>query len=381
MISAYTKDQLENLRHQREAQKWLKRGIIRQEQYEAILREFPDELYHPKIAFRILLFLAGILAVTAGSGLFVFVFFDSLEDYLIIPGLLLAGTLFFVSEKVFIQDQKHFRSGLIQGIHFCAFQTIVTSLAVTIGDFNAQIALLSAALAFAISIRYHDRFALVTGLLLIATTVFMLFSGFEGTLKFIVPFILSGLFFGIYKLATMFSRNEDLRQRKDHFPVLETASLLLAYLNVNLFVVQEGAKEFLGLAGTVPLRWLFISLSLLIPAIYLVLGIRNKNRILLNTGLLTLGIGILTIRHYFSIAPPEFALTISGLILLPLAIFLIRKLKTPFKGFTSERSDEKKDALLQVLTAAASDQSQLKDQESSRFGGGSFGGGGAGSDY
>ena len=61
---------------------------------------------------------------------------------------------------------------------------------------------------------------------------------------------------------------------------------------------------------------------------YISFGLRNRDRLMLILGLITLGFSIFTYKFYFSILPVEIALTVGGILLIALAGGLIHYLRT-----------------------------------------------------
>ncbi len=122
--------------------------------------------------------------------------------------------------------------------------------------------------------------------------------------------------------------------------------------------------------------------------VYVWIGLKRKDYTFLRTGLLLEIAGILAIKYYHHILPPETAMMFGGIVLILLAYFGIKYLKTPKHGITFElyKRNTKHEALANianvVVSAIVANQPVTHTQDSGiESGGGQFGGGGAGADY
>jgi len=144
-------------------------------------------------------------------------------------------------------------------------------------------------------------------------------------------------------------------------------------------IIQEAKNQSL------PFSWMFIVFTICIPIIYITLGLKNRSRIFLTCGLILTAASVLTIRHYFSIAPVEYALTFGGVILLVLAYMAEKHFRVVRNRITSLKDEELINSNIVLNTEAiisAETYSTTTPQHSNTdFGGGSFGGGGAGGKF
>jgi uncharacterized membrane protein YgcG len=134
----------------------------------------------------------------------------------------------------------------------------------------------------------------------------------------------------------------------------------------------------------IPFAGVFYGLTILLPVIYLLKGIRNKNVVLLRIGMVVTAFSIYTFHHYYSLGPPEIILTIAGSVLLILAVLLIRYLKTIRHGFTGENILSEKWAGMNVqafLVSQTMGGNQVSVDTKFKGGGGDFGGGGSSGDF
>lgn len=153
-------------------------------------------------------------------------------------------------------------------------------------------------------------------------------------------------------------------------------------LETSAIIIAENEKQS---ESSVPFSFLFLAFTLLVPALYIVLGLKNKNRVLLVVGMIILAVGVLTFKYYYSIAPPEISLTIAGVVLLFLSYLSIRYLRKNNSVFSYKEEDA--ETLLagmeaeSLVIAQSFTPSASPPEKGLEFGGGEFGGGGAGGKY
>lgn len=381
MISAYPIEQIQNLKHQQKAKAWLKNEVISTAECQRIIEHYPCDLYRPKPAFRILFFIAAMISLQGIVGLLGLAFMQAMESMLYVAFWILGGFALVVNEFIFMSDKKHFRSGLLQGVYYSASIYILGGFGILFDDVNVPFFIVSALWFCLIAIRYMDRFALILSILSCNIAVFMIFQDIEGNAKFLVPFVLFGMNIGLYFILVNLAKLQKAEIWRDLIHLAKYITLIVAYLSLNLYVVQTAAISLLRYYDPLPFKWLFIICTLAIPMFYTVLGVRKKSRMFFRVGLVLLAIGIVSIKIFYSTGHTEFTLTAAGLILFGLSIYLIKKLKYPIQGFTSEKVEGKGSALMTVLMAAhAFDKGEHTPQEDV-MGGGEFGGGGAGAEF
>lgn len=148
----------------------------------------------------------------------------------------------------------------------------------------------------------------------------------------------------------------------------------------------EWAHEVNTPPALLPFRWLSVLATALLPPLFLGLGWRLREPLLLYSGLLLIGVSIATIRLYHSILPLSLALILIGAACLGLALGVRRWLRTGDQGerdgFTADPlfDDTNRTEAIRAVVAVASFTPAAQPAASrSAFegGGGSFGGGGA----
>jgi len=207
----------------------------------------------------------------------------------------------------------------------------------------------------------------------------------EATMPFVMILLSFFICYGTRK-AEKDPRNIDYQ---NCFFYVQLTSLLTLYAAGNYFVVQKLSNQLHHLPmennAPLPAGWFFWAWTMLLPLAYIGLGIKNKSLLLLRTGLLLAVAAALTLRTYYHLLAPEYALVISGTLLLVLAIGLVKYLKTPKQGFTYAQRGSRHWAsnlhLESLLVAQATHGPTAPAAANNRFGGGSFGGGGSSSDF
>jgi hypothetical protein len=169
--------------------------------------------------------------------------------------------------------------------------------------------------------------------------------------------------------------------------------VVAAYVAVNVYSLDEHFLEALrGVApGRItPTSGLFVSAAVAtaaLPLVILMWAWRARRTFLLDTGIVLLALSLLTVRHYVHVAPLWLMLTISGAVLLALALAVERALRRgpggERAGFTADAlvSDERRQQILQTVPVVAAftpaAPAAAADDEGFAGRGGRFGGGGA----
>lgn len=383
MITAYKKAQLQALEKLNLAKKLQKEGFIKK---DVLLDELAADaqFFHPNWPMRILLFIVGYIAFSGLIGLWFLLANNGIGNHWEIFSFV-SGVLGLVAFEGFVvRTIRHYKSGLSEAILYLSLSLIVGSFVQLIDRETALGLFIGFVLLAAAAIRYVDRTLTALAVGCFAGAIFFLLEGAGGVLKAVVPFVFMALFSAIYFLVKRFSSHESLAIWKTQMHVIEAICLVIIYAAGNYFVVQKLSVDMMYMnveqPSDIPLAWVFYSLTVLLPAVFLYFGVKNRDRILLWLGLLSAGFSVFTFKYYFSLGHPEITLTISGLLVLGLAVFLLNKLKSPINGITREKLGvENLDALSAegVFISQTMGGIVAKNQPEDVFGGGNFGGGGA----
>lgn len=200
--------------------------------------------------------------------------------------------------------------------------------------------------------------------------------------------LICGLFF--YFLNELINRKKRNYIYYDVIKMVKIVSLLLIYFSMNYLVVRELSILLMNIeidkSGDISFAWLFYILTFAIPIVYIIFGLRNHDRVFLWTGIFTLGIGILSILHYYPILPFESIIIISGIILFISSYVLIKKIQFKTTGITFQPDRGSSNAIMinaQAILVSAILPSHVPKEPKSKmpFGGGGFSGGGSGDSF
>jgi hypothetical protein len=387
MKPAYNTTWLYNLAVIKETKRWVNQGLIQPEQFEKIKEAYKSPFYHPNLIVRILLFVASLLALAGVSGLF-FLFVQGMEkDGVAIACIFYGIASFVVLELAFIGN-NHYKSGVNEAImyHACGF---------VIGGFGAWshdhmgVMLWISLITFSwCAVRYLDLLCTACAIISLAGVLFNELYFMGGIFKNIIPFAFIIFFTPIYLISRAFRKKLSLRLWRNSLLVGEAGSLLLIYLGGNYLVVRELSVSMMDLdlqpGQDIPFAAIFYALTVLIPVLYLWVGIRKKNVVMLRVSLLVIAFSVFTFKFYYSTGHHEITLTVGGTILLMISIWLTNYLKTMRSGFTRDNLLEEKWGNMHLEAFVVSQTmggNQAVTEQEFKGGGGSFGGGGASGSY
>lgn len=391
----YNKTSLDNLIIQQQAEQANQMGDLSAAELTAISAAYPVDLYRPNIFMGIGLFVLTSIIVSFSSGLFTLFVYDlRLAET---PGFVaFLGITCYIMLELMVRSGKHYNSGVDNALIWVSGGYLITAWIWAIDGFDAASGsnyfLGFSAFITVLCLYYTLRF---TGMLTAA-------AGYLAALAFLavawyktgsfgaqtLPFALIILSFGAWYLFRKLSKNKKTRYHHNSLVLLQALSLLTMYAAGNYYIVQLLGNELYDTNETspaaMPFSWFFWIWTLGIPLVYIGLGLRKKEVVLLRTGLFLVAAAVFTFKAYYHVAPIEVTLTIAGFVFLILAIALRRYLKSPRNGFTTADLNEghlmdKINAESLIITETFSDTAAAPAAD--RFGGGSFGGGGASSGY
>ncbi|MBK7390326.1 MAG: hypothetical protein IPI23_15000 [Bacteroidetes bacterium] len=134
---------------------------------------------------------------------------------------------------------------------------------------------------------------------------------------------------------------------------------------------------------SIPFGVLFMFLTAIIPLAYILAGLYKKDRIILISGLFILFLSALTFQKYNPAIQPEWLLTLGGILLLVVSFGATRYLRSNNKVFDVKEPSTKVDFLQAegIVLGSTFSTTGSPMQDDNQFGGGQFGGGGAGSSF
>jgi len=368
------------------AQRWQRRGLLTPDQQTAIDAAYPVAYYRPNNWLRVLLFGSTLVGAFSGLGFMVLLTDGRLKElaYGVLALLAAVAALEFL-----IKESRHYRSGVDNPLLYCAllawgFLVGYVGQDVTTGSLASPtlwIWLLPMLLALvAALIRYADPLV-AAGCFGVALSLLVNLLLQSSLGRLLLPFGVMAVA-GVLLLALrrLPARADYLYYRSARL-IIRTLALAVFYAAGSYLVVREGNAELLGGGSPspqIPFAPLFYAFTAGIPLLYLVLGLRRHDRLLLTMGLLTLAFSIYTLRYYRTLMPPEIAATLGGAVLLLGALAALRYLRTPRHGLTAAADEEAVPRFnLESMIVAETAHVPAAPEVGFQFGGGESGGGGA----
>ena len=382
-IKIYDETAVRNLQINQTAFELFEDGNLTPPQYEQVKTAFPAIIIQPNLFIRLGLFLFTYLCISFLIGLISLLLSGSnfSEKGWGILILILGIILTFLNEK-FIRERHWYRQGSDNALCYGAITCFVCGLALIGLDGFSTICLLSFVFISLSALRYGDPLLAFGAFYALLHTFIALIM--ENKLPLMtLPIIGSILSLLVYYFSKTALKNDNLFYWEDCLKVLEITGLVALYGSINYYVVDKILLNNYETRIPTPYNILFAALTAALPLVYLIMGIKNKDRILWILGTLGIVASIMTYRYYFAIMPIEWALSLAGLIVLVLAVYMIKYFKTPQHGFVYLAKNNKNNfieslVMNQVLQKAAHTNQADGDI---KYGGGDFDGGGAGSEY
>ncbi|KAA2238672.1 hypothetical protein F0L74_20860 [Chitinophaga agrisoli] len=375
---AYNRTGLDNAALQEEVSAAFHHGLLSGEEKTHIKNTYPASFYTPNIFIRIGLFLLTTAIVCFACALLALMFLRSADDtwrvFFVIMSILSYAAL-----EYMVYAHKHHRSGVDDALLWCSCGLMMAGC---YSDSEAVNCLTASIISLYAVMRFADQ-----GMSIIATIAIMgiLFYAFH--LSFIVM-IAAAIIYAVVKYLFKDSWQGSLRHYASCATIVEITTLVILYTAGNYWVAREIALNLLWPDHdpqiSLPGGWFYWTCTTALPLIYLIIGIRKKDAILLRTGLVLIAASILTFKSYYHLGRLEVELTLGGIALIGIAYSLIRYLHIPRHGFTSyspehlREEDEKRAANAESLVITESFTPPVTPPGSGfEFGGGTGGGGGA----
>jgi uncharacterized membrane protein YgcG len=385
---AYNKEQLDNREIVLEAEKAFRRQLITQEELDSIKAAYPVQLYTPNMYLRIGLFILTLIIGIFSYGFLCLIMLSGASENVFGGINIFFAIGSFIVLELLVKEKKHYKSGADAALMWMCGGTLIGGI-MLLGEITTPVTI--GGFVFIASTWFFLRFAdQVMGWLAQLALLFTLIEMLE-SLKLGLPFVIIGVSFGMYWLLRSLAKQEECRHYKGVMKGMQAVALLTLYAGGNFFVVNQFNARYYdndyGWHVTVwPIGWsiFFWTLTVAVPFLYLFFGIRKKDQVLLRVGLILVAAIVFTVRYYHSVAPLEVAMTVGGLVMILFAYFIIRYLKVPKHGFTSEEDDEKGtlEALqIESIVISQSFKTGAPAKDRFDFGGGSAGGGGASGEY
>lgn len=368
------------------ARRWQRRSLLTAAQQAAIQVAHPVGYQRPVLLLRIGLFGATLFGIASLLGMVGMV--TGLEVSPLLCSLVgLVGCL--AGLESVIKNARHYRSGLDNALLYCAllawgFFVAYALRNVLSGSLASPVlwlwllpmllALLAALLRYADPVVAAAAFGVA--LLVLANSLLQSSIG-----RLLLPFAVMAASGALLLVLRGLPTRADYYYYRSAGLVLRTLGLATLYLAGNYLVVREGNAALLGggsPSAEIPLAFLFWFFTASIPWLYIILGLRRHDRLLLSMGLLALAFSLFTLRTYHSVLPPAVASAIGGALLLAIALAALRYLRLPRHGLTAAADEDAEPHFkLETLITAQTAHAPAAPEAGFQFGGGHSGGGGA----
>lgn len=386
---AYNFEQLENLQKLSYAKDLNKSQVISSVQLDEIKNKVKSNLYSPSIFVRILLFVLTFIGMSTIMGPIVMLLNIDSEEGIRAASLLTGVAILLFLDFKLIRDNKHYKSGVTEALLLSGLVLFTIGL-LGFSHFNIlTYFILGFTLSLIAAIRYFNLIGLIATLVFSGAMLFQALINLGGIAEALIPFAMMALYGVLYYVVLKLQKAAGSFVFDDHFILAKVFCLMVIYLAGNYFVVRELSVEVMGNylepGENIPFAWLFYFFTAIIPAAYLFYGIKNKSILCIRVSLLVVVLSIITLKIYFSLGAPIVTITISGAIMIIQALLLMCYLKQNKNGFTREKLLHDKwdssDLTAFVVSQSLSGHQITPKDDNLEYGGGEFGGGGAGSKF
>lgn len=384
---AYDKTTLRNMIIQEEAEEAAHYGLISAEKKIALQLTYPVDLYTPNFFVRIGLGILTIFIVLASLGLLALLTgFNNAGGLLIFSGLVCYGFLEMMTSR-----KKHYNSG-VDNILMISVIIMITSaimflLPYTVND-GVVVSLCVFTLAGYFALRFGDGIMAVAAAVSLLFFVFFSISTLGAGARLALPFILIAASGALYFAAVQIGRWKIAFYYQFALKAVAIVALSAIYIAGNYFVVRETSLDMfrfqLNKSGNISMAWFFWLWTMAVPVVYTYVGLTKRDLLFTRLGVVLAAFSVLTFRYYHFILPAETAMILAGALLIAVTYSLIKYLGQPHHGFTFEDTSKKSADTFNlegVVIGEVFGNKAAPQQQDTTFGGGSFGGAGAGDNY
>ncbi|MEO6455487.1 MAG: hypothetical protein ABIN97_15515 [Ginsengibacter sp.] len=386
-MQAYNKSDLYNKYVQEQAAECLQTTCITNESYNKILQAHPCKLYTPNYFIKIALGLLTIVAILF-SGLLLWLLSSSAINSAAIATLLIVlAIICYITLELLVKGKRYYNAGVDNVLMIMVIVFIVSALLAS--DFETSWIVISSVtmvISLWLSIRFIDAFMAMVSYCCFFIFLFLVYLKAGDIAKATAPLIMMAVSALVYFVMKKFIENKPFVYQHC-FKTITLLTLVTFYASGNYFIVKEVSDQMfhfqVGSNDHIPFGWLFWIFTLTIPPAYIIYGIIKKDFLVMRTGLGLITATVFTVRYYYTFLSAEIEMLIAGVILIWVSYALIKYLKTPKYGFTSEElyPSKKQSLNVEALIIAETFNKQPAIEGPGLFGGGSGGGGGATGEY
>jgi hypothetical protein len=382
---AYNPTWLDALLTRDTARKWHQKGLLSDEKWNVVQERYQAPFYTPNVFVRIGLAFFCFILLMAAIGLFGLFLDVGSESGFAMLCLFFGLVSIAVLEIWAIGSARHYASGVDDMLLYFGISLIITGLCSQLPYYTHTLVYCCIAWPFLVagSIRYLDRLVAAATFGCSLLIVLLLVYEIPRLALYLLPF--SGMLFsaGAYFFAQKAQTRYEWRHWHGQLAVVELLALICFYLSGNYWMVQQAGLDWFQLEQA-PIPWFFWTFSFAVPVVYIFAGLHKKDRLLIDIGLACIAAAVFTFRYYFHVLPLEWAAVIGGAALFATAYFSIRYLRAHEGAYTYEADgdttllQEIEQQLIEQTIASQNPPAQVQKES---FGGGQFGGGGAGEGF
>ncbi|MFD0765188.1 hypothetical protein ACFQZI_10015 [Mucilaginibacter lutimaris] len=390
----YNKEWLHNKQVAEQVQTDMREGSITPEEFAKIRAAYAFYFYLPRLVIRVGLFILTLIILLFSGGLLsLFAAEARIIDTPAYPMVL--GVICYVVLEHLVKNNRYLHSGPDNALLYVSATLFGGGFIWTISKMNLTFAEASICAAFIcmmcvyLTVRFADVITALAACISFFAFVYFTYGkvGSVGlaTMPFMIMVAAGGLFYLMNRLGKDI-RNINYENCIDFAKII---SLITLYAAGNYFVVNRLNNMLNNLDDshtTIPLGFIFWIWTMLVPVLYVLIGIRKKSSMFLRLGLLAAVAAVATFRNYYHLMPIEVALTLAGAILLAASYTVIQYLKKRPNGITYAEPEvhsnfDKLNIEGLIVGQATSHLPNAQNHPTERFGGGSGGGGGSSGDF
>jgi hypothetical protein len=381
-MTVYGNSTLYNLAVHEQSKEALQHKYISKHSYNTILQSHPVDLYQPNIAVRLGLGFLIVFIILAAMGLCLLIYTPngSIGNFCI-----LSGVACYAAAEMMTKNKRHYNSGVDNILLIAVPGLILPGIETQMQNGETLISFISFAICLWLAIRFADA---LMGIAAAVSALFFVFYFYVNLGEFTIttfPFVLMIMAAVMYIVSERSLKRDRLIIYHHHFKLTRLLALIAFYLSGNVYCVDGISNDTYLLQADSPLTmaWFFWSWTMIVPIVYFVRGVKIKDEWLVRLSIIFMAVAVLTFRVYHAILAAELALMIAGVVLIGVSYWLMKYLQQPKHGFVFEDDDtaSRQQADIEALVVGETFSHQAVPVEENTFGGGSFGGAGAGSNY
>ncbi len=373
-MTGYDKISLENLYYHEQLDEATTEGYFSNEQIKELKQKLPIGLYMPNQFVKIGLGVLTLFIIIGSTGI-LFLLLSISRFYNIF--FVFCGIVSYLFLEIMTTRKKHYNSGVDNVLMIASVAFIATGLSINAHS-DTLLSLIVLTLSIWMTIRFADCLAACCSVVSLLSFLYFIVGSSTFVFTHFILIAVSGI---LYYFANKTSKLSTHFVYKPVIQIIAIVSLLSFYICGNYFIISEISNGMQLPTYVSAIFWLW---TMLVPILYLFKGLISKDLIFIRSGVLLTAVSILTFKYYHTIMPVEQALLIAGIVLTLGSYILIQKLKKARWGFIYNEANSianKYENLEGIIIGETFGHQQQTPEADTKFGGGSFGGSGAGSNY